>query len=391
VLQSPASLLALALFACNGVALRQAGEARMYTVTLFIAVWITRAWVELQMLEASPENAARRRRWSIGLVALPVAGFVVSATTGVLVGSMLLVGLWWHRSEMASINRKLVLGLALSLLVFVPGAIVHVSTADRIGISATKPLVFLGHIVALMPGVQLWDDYFSKTAFAYVLLAIGAVFTVTAITILWKRRRELPRVMQRSALVAALPLAAVTLAYPLVELLDLGIMGPPRYFLTLMPLAVITGAWALTQVRRPVLVHGLLTVLILSSAWAILTVRVERFRYQLHDYLQPQYKQGDGLIVTPHEIVDGVELYVAGSKVDAAINRWEMDKAALRTQLEPLSSRETVWLVWYRGNDSPVVEVAESLWGPLISNRPEKPHGTIRIYRFHPKASATQP
>jgi hypothetical protein len=395
VLSSPQSLVALALFACNGVALRQAGEARMYTVTLFIAVWITRAWLELQLLEPFAENAARRLRWSIALVALPVLGFVVSPTTGVLIGSMLAVGLLWRRAEVWPLNRKLALALVLSLLVFIPGAIFHVSTADRLGISSSKPAVFLGHIVALMPGVQLWDDYYQKDDRARVLLALGAIVTITAISILWRRRRDLPRWMQRSALVVALPLVAITLSYPLVELFALDIMGPPRYFLTLMPLAALLGAWALMQFRRRILVHGALTVLLLASAWVILTVRVEQFRQRLLEYLQPRFKSGDGLVVTAHEIADGVELYVPGTRVDVPVNRWEMDKAALASQLAPLGSKETVWLVWYRGNASPVIEVAESLWGSFISNRPEKPYGALRVYEFHPAqkaaAQAAQP
>ena len=58
VIEGPAAWVALALFACNNIALRQAAEARMYTVVLFFAVWTARCWFELQRPGAS-------KRWAI--------------------------------------------------------------------------------------------------------------------------------------------------------------------------------------------------------------------------------------------------------------------------------------------------------------------------------------
>lgn len=376
-LVTPAMLVALALFACNGVAIRQASEARMYSVTLFVAVWLTRAWYEVQQNDSG-------RRWQVALPALSVAGFVISPTTGVLLGSMLLVSLRGKQRD-RRLTRTLATALGLSLLVFIPGAIMHLETADRVGISAGKPTVFLAHLSALMPGLQVYDDYYSKDHRSMALLPVALGFTIMAGTVLWRRRRELPAPLGAMTLIVVTPLALILAAYPLVELFDLGIMGPARYFLTLLPMAALAGAWALMQGRRRVWVHGLLTVFLVVSVYLILTVKVEKVRDHLTSYLQPRYKAGDGLVVTPHELADGVELYVPGATVDVAMNRWELDQHKVRALLEPLGSRETVWLIWYRGNDSPVIKVAESLWGPFTCNRPEKPYGTMRIYEFHPQ------
>ncbi len=376
----PAALVALALFACNGIALRQASEARMYTVVLLIAVWITRAWFELQ--QPTP-----RKMWSIILMILAVLGFSVSATVGVLLVSMLVISFFSFRENRRT-TYTLILSLALGLMVFIPGALLHVKTAERLGVSASKPLVFLSHPVALMPGVQIWDDYYKTDWRLTALLVVGIVITVTAIYLLVKNRRDLTPVMRRMGLIVAFPLVLITLLYPAIEIFKLDLMGPPRYFLTLMPMAVLLGGWALMRLPKTggqrLALHGALTVFLLLNAYTILTVRVERFRKQLLEHLAPQYRQGDGLVVTANEIEDGVELYVPGAKVDEAISRWEFGHEALRKRLAGLSGREVVWIVWYRGNDSPLITVAEQMWGPGESNKADDPYGKLRIFKFTP-------
>ena len=141
-----------------------------------------------------------------------------------------------------------------------------------------------------------------------------------------------------------------------------------------MPMAALLGGWALMSWRHQLAIHAVLTVFLLTSTWAILTVNTEKFRDRMQDTLAPHYKQGDGLVVTAHEAADGVELYVPGAKVDEVISRGIMDKDEFRKRLEPLSERDTVWLVWYRGNDSPLIEVAESMWGPFVSNKSADPY-----------------
>ncbi len=376
VLSAPASLVAVSLFACNQIALRQGVEARMYTMMLLVAVWIIRSWYELQQPGASS-------RWRVAMPLLSVVGFMISGTTGILLGSLLIVG-FFCRNECRQAFRATVISLILGLLFFVPGAVFHGETGQRLGISSSKPTVFLTHLTALMPGVQIWDDYYETDFRLIGLLCIGCAVTLMAGFVLWKNRSELPSSIKRMAAAAVLPLGLITLAYPLVELFSLSIMGPPRYFLNLMPMAALVGAWTLMQFSRRLLVHGALTVFLLFSAWTILTVNSEQFRKQVTVYLGPRYHPGDGIVVTPHEIADGVELYLPGTTVDQAVSRWIMDREELRARLEPLSNRAVVWLIWYRGNDSPLLEVAEEMWGQPESNRPAKPHGKLRIYKFNP-------
>jgi len=376
VLPAPKSYLALALFACNEIALRQASEARMYTLVLLVAVWITRCWYELQQPDAP-------RRWRIFLPILSVIGFAVSATTGVLIGAMLIVSLFISRDM--PLSKRLAVALALGLAIFVPGAISHMVTADRIGVAAIKPMVFLAHPVALMPGVQIWDDYLQETPLLYTLLFMGIAITLFAIYTLWKKRRELPAELRRMALIVPVPLLFITACYPLIELFELSLMGPPRYYLSLLPMASLLGAWTLMQVRRPALMHAALTLFLLTSAWSILTIRTEPFREQILQNLKPYYKPGDGLIVTPPEIEDGVELYLPGAQVDEAVSRMELDPDVVRQQIQHLGSRRRVWVVWYRGKHSPIPDVARELWTKL-ENRKMKDFSGVRIYSFSPRA-----
>ncbi len=377
ILSPPASLVAVALFACNEIALRQAVEARMYTLTLLIGVGILRAWYELQ-------NPAALRRWAFAMPLLAVAGFMVSATVGVLLSSMLVVT-FFNRAQNRRAFIVTAVSLAMGLAVFIPGAILHLQTGRRVGIASSKPTVFLTHIVALMPGVQVWDDYYKTDARLVGLLVVGGAITLSAIWMLWKKRKELPTPLRRMAIMVALPVGLITLSYPLVELFSLAIMGPPRYFITLMPMAALVGAWALMQFPRRLAVHCALTVFLMFSAWTILTVRTEKFRERVTGYVASQYQPEDGLVVTAREIADGVEYYLPGAKVDEAVSRWITDRNALRARLRPLSDRKTVWLIWYRGNDSPLIEVAKEMWGPLESNRPDEPYGKLRIYKFKPR------
>jgi len=374
-LAAPATFLALALFACNEIALRQASEARMYTLVLFIAVWITRAWYEMKQPGASP-------KWGILLPILSIIGFAVSATTGVLLAAMLAVSLYC--SPRSRMTKRLALSLVLGFAIFIPGAVSHITTADRIGVAAIKPMVFLAHPIALMPGVQIWDDYLQETPLLYTLLFIGIAMTLFAIYTLWKKRRELPDELRHMALIVPLPLLFITACYPLIELFELSLMGPPRYYLPLLPMASLLGAWALMQVRQAVLMHAMLSVFLVLSAWAILTIRTEPFRDQILLNLAPYYQPGDGLIVTPPEIADGLELYLPGAEVDEAVSRMELDPEVIRRQIEHLGSRRRVWVVWYRGKHSPLPDVAKELWTKL-ENRKMKDFSGVRIYSFNPQ------
>lgn len=375
-LSAPAYLVAVALFACNEVALRQASEARMYTVVLLIAVWIARCWYELQQQDPP-------RRWTIAMILLSITGFAISATIGVLLTSMIAVELAWRKKN-RSLLKTLLLSLVLGLCVFIPGAFIHLQTADRVGIAATKPLAFLGTIVTLMPGVEIRSDYYRTGPLLVTLFVIGTGILCFAGWLIWKHRARLNTPLRKMTAVVILPLALITVAYPIIEWFDLGIMGPPRYFLTLMPLAALVGGWALVQTPRPLIVHGALTLFLLVSACAIVTVNMQSFRERITEYLAPLYQPGDGLIVTAHEARDGVELYLPGAKVDVPLDRWITDAETVRSKIEHLGNRDTVWLVWYRGNYSPVIDVARELWGDFECNRPDKPYGGLRVYRFSP-------
>jgi hypothetical protein len=381
--------IALTLLALNTMAIRQADEVRMYTLTLLIGIWILRAYLEL----SSTEFARPTRRWKLALVAGTVAGFAVSASIAFLALS-LLFDAWRGRKEKPQRFRICIWSVAASICVFVPGAIMHLGLREQIGVANTEPLLYFVHLVTLFAGIQSNDRYYAPTWLLIGLVVTGAAITAWVWLNLLRRRSELPDLVTRCVRIVALPLAIIPLSIPASEWIGFSLLGPPRYLISLLPAAALLSGYAIGQAlqskppRIRLAAHAALATFLLVGDVGMLTVRTERFREQVA-YLDQRWKPGDGVILTAHEIEEGVEYYAPRITVDAAISRMIMSKDELRRRIEPLSDRPNVWIVWYRGRESPLLEVAQEMWGPYESSSKNKPMGSLRVFRFSPGTTTT--
>jgi hypothetical protein len=379
--------LATLLLALNGVSIRQAGEGRMYTLVLLVSVWITRCYFEL-------ESGAAPRKWSFALILSTIFGFAVSASTGLL-SVALLYDAFRSRKSKPILLKAAIPALLCGTLVFLPGAIVHLHTRERLGIVGSKAYNIIAHPITMFTGVQVRDNYFDPTSLLRALVMLGALITAYVLVRLWRIRKEFTHLELTSARVVFLPLLIIAFTEMLSSYTDFTLLGPPRYLTCLLPCAALLSATALDPLLRSkmaVPVNLTAAALLLTNAYAITTVTTDGtfFRERLRWMHEEWYRPGDGVIVVPYEAADGVELYAPGVRVDVAIDRYNLDVKSLATQIAQLHSRPRVLLVCYRPLNSPIVQVAEALFGPATSNRPEKPNGTMRIFKFNPELAGIE-
>ncbi|MGI8907541.1 MAG: hypothetical protein ACR2IE_13745 [Candidatus Sumerlaeaceae bacterium] len=378
--------VSILLLGLNGVIIRQAGEARMYTLVLLLAVWMTRSYLEML-------HAQNTRKWGLLLAVFTALGFAVSATV-----SMLSMGLLYdalrRRRQQPFLVKPVVLALFVGAIVFIPGAVLHLKTSDRLGIAGVRPIELLEHLVSTFAGVQVRDDYFHPTRLLHALQIIGALVTAALLARLWCVRRLLPDQCKAGMRIVFVPFVLMIVTEVTSKFLNFSLLGPPRYLVSIFPAAAVLVGFLVSPLmhRRltAILLHAALSAFLLVNAYAVQIVETEAFRERVRIMHAEWFRPGDAVVAVPAEIADGVELYAPGVKVDAAIDRWELDPQVLARQLAPLRSRPRVLLVYYRGRNTPVLHVAEALFGPATSDRPDKPMGTLRVFRFRPELAGIE-
>lgn len=370
------------LFSLNLMVLRQADEARMYTMVLLIAVWMTRCYLEMV-------NGGAERKWQVLLPVLTAAAYAISSSAILLTVSMLIYALRL-RKTVPRLWLVVLVSLCVGAAVFIPGAILHLHTAERAGIAGIKRIQIVAHWIMMIGGVQSEDDYFAARLPLQIWQGIAALATVLVCFGWWKQRKALPGPVGACAALTIIPFILMLLAEPISEISTFRLLGPPRYLISFMPSAAVIVAYVIGQyIRRPSLAltcNLLIGTFLIIGDYFILTVRTEPLRERVQA-MAKSYRPGDGVIVVPEEIADGVEMYGRGVKVDAAINRKLRDEGQITRELQPLAARPTVWLVWYRGQDSPVLLISEKLFGSYESNNKKKALGSLRILEFHPIAA----
>lgn len=382
LLSRKAAAVAVTLLALNGLAIRQASEARMYALVLLQSVWITFAYFEMQR-----GNDRAAWKWIYG------AGTVLVFWTSpsfALVSSAFLYDAWRGRRESPALFKTTLITLAVSLLSLAPGLIFHLQTRLQNELAHIRPAAVIFHVVALLGGIFANDHYFRPTRLLMVLQALAGFFTMAVLWRLWQGRKELSRreVACRRIVFFPLGLMLVTWAVEETTGLSVSVLGPARYLMGAVPAgalltASIVDRWTAGRPRRAEMAQATLAVLLACGAYGILTVITEPFReYALQ--LRAVYRNGDAIVTVPDQIADGVEMYLPGMRVDAAINRWLLDEREIAERLRPLADRKNVWLLWYRGRRSPVAEVAVRVLGDCQPPGEEKRMGILRLLHFTP-------
>jgi hypothetical protein len=391
LLQARAAMLAVTMFALNGLALRQATEARMYTLVLLLSVWIAMAYL-------SALQGDRRARWRWVFLGATLVSFWTSPTMA-LSSWVYVAHALWNRRRNPGLLRMVLPPWVLAGLSVLPNVFIHAATAQGGEVALTRPLYFPGHLVSLVVGSPTRDDYYNFTWPLTLLHTAGSVIFAAMMWRLWKARRSLTSTLAFCALAVLLPAAVMVVSWLLNKAFGRpqALMGPARYLMPTLPCAVLLGASLIGDLgarlrQSPAAVQATMALLLGAGAWLLLSLPTEgsRFRYYMGE-LARSYRPGDGLMVITHQIKQGAEYYAPKARVDLALDRNEMDTQRLADQMKPFADRDRVWLVVYRLKHSPAVQVAASLLGPYQSSSKKGTIGLLRVLRFTPRASLAAP
>lgn len=389
-LNPTAAAMAITLFAFNGLALRQAVEARMYTLALLEGVWILRAYFEMA-------SGAGRPVWKWVLMGMTLVGVWTSPSVALLV-AVLSMDAWFRRRSSPGLLRWTFLALVVGIATLVPGLLVHIETRQKTEVAHVPPIWLAGHLVTFVSGIFADDDYFKPSIALRVLQGIGAVVTIGVVFSALRRWRKLPELEKSCLRIVTLPVLIMLVTWGLsyVVRIQVNLLGPARYIIGVMSCGALLAAsqiasWTEGFPRRTMLSHIAVFALLASGAVLILTVEFEpgrgrSFRWLMKE-LREHYHPGDGVITVPNEIADGVQMYVRNLKVDVAIDRWMADKDKLTEMIKPLGSRPKVWVVWYRGRESAALDVATGLFGEPVSSGFNNDRGMLRLFLFTPSGS----
>lgn len=385
LLEPKSALAAISLFALNGLAIRQATEARMYTLVLLEAVWVTRAYFEML-------HAPDRTRWRVVYYSGTLLAWWTSPSFALISGAVL-ADAWRRRRAHPRLLFATLGAPLLAAATLVPGAVVHVQIRQQKEIAHTNIAQVFLHAAMLIGGAPVADSYYHPNAFMRACQVAGGFVTAVVLWRIWRTRTSMCETARTALTVVSVPLAIMVITWILAEVTGLSVsaMGPARYVIGAVPCgALLTGQtlgdWISRQPKRMMSAHIAMTLLLLLGAFGVVTVRTEPFRNLVRNQLRPDFKPGDGVIAVPEEIADGIEMYLPIARVDVAMNRWQTDEAAISSALRPLASRSQVWFVWYRGRESKAIEVAEKLFGPPDPSGYTTKIGMLRLFRFHTRS-----
>src|SRR5690606_4676666 len=100
--------------------------------------------------------------------------------------------------------------------------------------------------------------------------------------------------------IAGVPLVLTAAVWPISEVFDFALFGPPRYYISLLPAAVLATACLVGRLPRPGWWHGALLVVAGASTVVSLTTKTEPFRDNM-EYLAKHRTAGEPIVVVPFE------------------------------------------------------------------------------------------
>ncbi len=383
----PRAYLAIVLFALNGVAVRQAAEARMYALVLLFAVGTLHAYL-------AAVSGDGRTRWRVLFFAFTLLTFFTTPTA-FLVNWVYLWDAWKRRKANGTLIWMVLAPMVAALLTLIPGVLAHSSTKKQGEIAHVPPMNLLGHLATFLTGVPSRDDYFDFGPALSILQGFGVVLAFALLGLLFRSRAVLSPTQGATARLTLLPILVMGLTWALEEATgrQVSVMGPPRYLIATIPAGAILTASLLDPVlqtargpRRLGAAAVLLTAILAAGSFLILRVPTEgtRFRALVGDYLKRQVRPGDGLVVVPAQVAAAVRLYLPGVPVDVAIDRFERDPARIADMLRPMQARPTVWMVLYRGLVTGAPTIAEKVLGPFDWELGNRSLGKLRVLKYIP-------
>ncbi|MGC8841341.1 MAG: hypothetical protein ACP5QZ_07810 [Candidatus Sumerlaeaceae bacterium] len=367
----------LVFLALNGLGLRQASEARMYTLALFLAVCYTASYLHVARHD-------RSRITRVGLILIPVFGFWATSTFVLTVASFLFDAI---RRRNRLLLWLISLSLVLTSLTAVAPLFVHAATRERSEIAHVPPSVLLLHLVTFLTGILGWEDYYTIYSPLVVLQIIGAVEAVILLAYALRRWDDLPEPAKTGFGVTMFPLAIMVATWALAKGLGIGtaLHGPARYLIGSLPAAAIFSGSVLnmackTHKQRLVVFLGVTSILLLN-AFTVARVSLESPRELLVRYFAPCWRSSDAVVVVPEQAREAVKMYVPQVKIDETLPR-NLSEADVRARLAQFIGRSRLWLIWIHGKSSCAVAVADQLFGRGLSSSPHRYLGERRVFLY---------
>lgn len=384
-LRRDTAALSTLFFALNGLAIRQASEARMYTVVLLFSVAICFSYLTL----AKSKN---NKLATFTLVTVPLFAFWTSSTA-ILTIIALLFDAFRRR------HRQTIILLCVSLLLILVSAlvpaVVHVTSREHSEIAHVPPLVVFLHFVTCLSGIIGWEDYYKLSWAAYGLQVLGAAVTVGACAFLFRKWSLFPEEVRTSAVIVFFPLLLMLVTYVIEKTVGwkVALHGPARYVIGSLPFAAVLSGFLLSKAfltarRRYVVAVAWATVLILN-ALVVVRLRLETPRELLRYYLGKQYVSSDAVVVVPPQAVEAVKMYAPQVTVNETFPRG-LETEELHRKLSVFASTDRLWLIWIHGKGSKAVDVADALFGKGVSSSPKRYIGERRIFLYRPRFSKQQ-
>lgn len=369
---------AFLFFALNGLALRQASEARMYTITLFLAVCYLAAY--FATIRAPNLSLPR-----LGVIFIPVVAFWVSSTFILTVISFACDTL--RRREWRALRYVAMSFLVLACTALVP-LFVHTTVRERSEIAHVPPMVLFLHLITYVTGIVGWEDYYRLPVTAWVLQIIGGCFTVILIINLVRRWKNVSEETKTGFVVTILPLSMMFVSWALEKGLSVGtaLHGPARYLIGSLPAAaVFTGSlcdviWQTP--RQRLRAAASMAIVLIINAFIVARLSLESPRELLTRYLAPRYRSGDCVVVVPDQAKEVVKMYVPQVDIRESFPR-NLSEDELRDRLEKLAAdADRMWLIWIHGKKSRAVAVADELFGKGKSSSVHHYLGERRVFFY---------
>lgn len=384
-LRRDTAAVATLFFGLNGLAIRQASEARMYTLVLLFSVAICFSY--LSLAESKNNKLA-----GTTLVIVPLFAFWTSSTA-VLTIVALLVDAFRRRNRHTII--LLSISLTLVILSALAPAVIHVASRERSEIAHVPPLVVFLHFITFLSGVIGWEDYYKLSWAAYGLQIFGTAFTVWACVFLYRRWSLFPEQIRTSATVVFFPLLLMLVTYVLEKASGwkVALHGPARYVIGNLPFAaVLSGSLlseAFSKAQGRYFATATWAIVLVLNALVTVRLRLETPRELLQNYLGRQYQSSDAVVVVPTQTAEAVSLYVPHVVINETFPR-SLGPRELQEKLSAFANVDRLWLIWIHGKGSKAIDVADELFGKGVSSSRQHYKGERRIFLYRPRLSKQQ-
>ncbi|MBX7243937.1 MAG: glycosyltransferase family 39 protein [Candidatus Sumerlaeaceae bacterium] len=373
--------IALAVFALNGMVVRESVEARMYSLLILESVWVLRAYLEIP-------QAANPRRWTIVLY-LATLSMAFTSPACLFLFPGLIGDALRKKDRNPAQSRALFTALGFAALAMIPMGLLHQMLRTERKIQPTSPTYVASNLPALMTGVFMYGGYFIPPNFLKVVYPMAWIAALGVFAATWFYRARLVPAVRCGLRILALPFLVMTVSYLLRKATHGGVIGPARYFSGLLPAASVVTAGVISMAARDFAIRSktasrafLLACLglLILGAWGALEVTTTPLFREAVAYLRRTMHPSDGLIVVPVGLEEGIKLYDPEIRVDLSVER----NTKRYEDFKKFMDWHCVWLFHYGRGNSRALRVAADMLGDGEKIGVGEISDTLLLYRYKP-------